>query len=158
MRPPPLPLLVKANHCWSKWRIAILACEFGDKSVLGGKMFEPSWPQLNPYLCQTADDKTWQLMSTEAWLPLGAWLFIHNLAGSAHDRADFKWGTRERTVGRKVVDEFQEVARRLCVVAASLLLAARAARLGLRPVAAALEVCASIAKGWQLNPLQQGYS
>lgn len=121
-------------------------------------MFEPSWPQLNPYLCPTADDKAWQLMSPEAWRPPGAWLSIHNLAGTVQDRGNCKWGTRERTVGRKVVGEFQDIARLLCVVTASSLLAARAARLGLRPVAAALEVCASIAEGWQLNPLQQGYS
>lgn len=121
-------------------------------------MFEPSWPQLNPYLCQTADDKAWQLMSTDAWRPFGSWLFIHTLAGTVQDRANCKWGTRDGTVGRKVVGGFQVIARLLCVVTASILLAARAARLGLRPVAAALEVCTSIAKGWQLNPLQQGYS
>lgn len=117
-------------------------------------MFEPSWPQLNPYLCQTADDKAWQKTNAQ---PEGAWLFIHTLAGTVQDRGNYKWGTRDRTVGRKAVGGFQVIARLLCVTA-SILLTARAARLGLRPVAAALEVCASIAKGWQLNPLQQGYS
>ena len=81
------------------------------------KMFEPSWPQLNPYLSQTGDDKAWRLMQNEA-LPLepyGVWLSTNHLTRSAQDRANCKWGTRERSGGSKVVGKFQGTARLLFV-------------------------------------------
>ena len=77
------------------------------------KMFEPSWPQLNPYFPQTFNDKAWRLMQIEA-LPLepsGAWLSTNHLTRSAQDRVNCKWGTRERSGGGKVVGGFQGIPR-----------------------------------------------
>lgn len=51
---------------------------------------QPARPQPNPYLSQTADDKTWQLMSaafSQPPEPLRAWLPRTSLEGSAEDRA-----------------------------------------------------------------------
>lgn len=90
------------------------------------KMFEPSWPHLNPYFSQTADDKAWRHMQAEASQlePSGAWPSTNLLTRSAQDRASCKWGTRSG--GSKVVGEFQGIAR-LLLASALLLLAARAA-------------------------------
>ena len=106
------------------------------------KMFEPSWPQFNPYLSQTADDKAWQLMQAEASQhePYGAWLLTNKSTRSAQDRANCKWGTRERSRGSKVFGDFQGTARlppvAKCAVAAR---RTRSSTVGTGPVAAALE-------------------
>ena len=125
------------------------------------KMFEPSWPQLNPYLSQTADDKAWQLMQAEASQhePRGAWLLTNKLTRSAQDRANCKWGTRERSGGSKIVGEFQRIAGLPRVVKCAVTARrTRSSTLGTGPSQQRWKVCASIAKGWQLNLLQQGYS
>ena len=104
------------------------------------KMFEPSWPQLNPYLSQTGDDKAWRLMQAEApqLEPSCAWPSTHHLTRSAQDRANCKWGTRSG--GSKVVGEFQGITRPLFVdKCAGTARRTRSSTVGLRLVAAALE-------------------
>ena len=104
---------------------------------------QPARPQPNPYLSQTADDETWQLMSaapSQPPEPLRAWLSRNSLVGSAEDRASAR-GLRGRGQEEgQIVGKLQATA---LLTSAQLLPGARAAQLRLTSVAVAVE-CLSL--------------